>query len=43
MIMPHDKLKSGPIINKNIVSSTTQWNLAHVQVKNVETISCEKR
>lgn len=42
VIIPYDKLKPGPTINKNIVSSTAQWNLAHVQVKNVETISWEK-
>lgn len=42
MIIPYDKLKPGPTVNKNIVSSTAQWDLAHVQVKNGETISQKK-
>lgn len=42
MVILYDKLEPGPIINKNIVSSPAPRILAHVQVKNVETVSCEK-
>lgn len=42
VIIPYDKLKPGPTINKNTVSSTAR-NLAHARVKNVETNGWEKR